>query len=158
MALEHLLFPAARFRHTREPGRPAGVLTRPVRTRRTAWRALTRAIECPDCRTNQAAEKCRKNACQADLSKLTSRLAGLRFHDLRHHAITRLAEACVPDQTLISIAGHVSCEMLEHYSHIRPQARREAVARLDAPRRPEHGSGEPEPVVASAEAALSMLN
>ena len=58
-------------------------------------------------------------------------LAGLRFHDLRHHSITKLAEAGVPEQTLMSIAGHVSKEMLEHYSHIRMEAKRSAVEALD---------------------------
>lgn len=71
---------------------------------RSAWRKLTRAAG----------------------------LRGLRFHDLRHHSITRLAEAGVPDQTLMSIAGHVSRKMLEHYSHIRIQAKRDAVAHLES--------------------------
>jgi integrase len=56
---------------------------------------------------------------------------GLRFHDLRHHSITRLAEAGVPEQTLMAIAGHVSRKMLEHYSHIRVQAKRDAVLLLE---------------------------
>jgi len=32
----------------------------------------------------------------------------------------------------MAIAGHVSREMLEHYSHIRMQAKREAVAALES--------------------------
>ena len=39
-------------------------------------------------------------------------LHGFRFHDLRHHAITELAELGLSDQTIMSIAGHVSREML----------------------------------------------
>jgi hypothetical protein len=35
------------------------------------------------------------------------------------------------EQTIMSIAGHVSREMLEHYSHIRREARRKAVASID---------------------------
>jgi hypothetical protein len=31
----------------------------------------------------------------------------------------------------MSIAGHVSIEMLRHYSHIRQEAKRKAVASLD---------------------------
>ncbi len=68
--------------------------TRPVTSWRTAWRNL------------------RKEA----------KLDGLRFHDLRHHAITELAESGASEQTLLSIAGHVDRRMLEHYSHIRPEA------------------------------------
>ena len=81
--------------------------TKPMQSWRTAWRALT----------------------------VDAGLPGLRFHDLRHHCITRLAEAGVPDHTLMAIAGHVSREMLEHYSHIRMDAKRDAVASLDGPKR-----------------------
>ena len=66
--------------------------------------------------------------------KLTTEagLPGLRPHDLRHHAITKLAESSqASEQTIMAIAGHVSREMLEHYSHIRQEAKRKAVASLD---------------------------
>jgi integrase len=105
---EHYLLPAALFRHTKEGDELTGSAgfdpTRPMQSWRTAWRNLT----------------------------VEAGLPGLRFHDLRHHSITRLAEAGVPDQTLMAIAGHVSREMLEHYSHIRMAAKREAVAALEA--------------------------
>jgi integrase len=59
-------------------------------------------------------------------------LGGLRPHDLRHHAITKLAESPeASEQTIMSIAGHVSREMLEHYSHVRQEAKRRAVESLD---------------------------
>jgi Phage integrase family len=58
------------------------------------------------------------------------RLAGLCFHDLRHHAITELAESQASDGTIMSIAGHVSNKMLQHYSHIRLQAKGEALDAL----------------------------
>jgi len=42
---------------------------------------------------------------------------------LRHHAITKLAESPeAGEQTIMAIAGHVSREMLEHYSHVRQEA------------------------------------
>lgn len=59
-------------------------------------------------------------------------LEGLRPHDLRHHAITKLAESPeASEQTIMAIAGHVSREMLEHYSHVRQEAKRRAVESLD---------------------------
>ena len=58
-------------------------------------------------------------------------LKGRRFHDLRHQAITELCEAGLSDMTIMGIAGHVSREMLMHYSHIRMKAKREAVAMLE---------------------------
>ncbi len=105
---EHYLLPAALFRHTKKGDELTGSSgydpTKPMQSWRTAWRSLTAEAGLP----------------------------GLRFHDLRHHSITKLAEAGVPDQTLMAIAGHVTREMLEHYSHIRMAAKRDAVAALDA--------------------------
>ncbi len=77
--------------------------TRPQESWRTAWRRITREAG----------------------------LAGLRFHDLRHHAITELAESSqASDQTVMAIAGHVSPRMLAHYSHVRLEAKRKALDAL----------------------------
>src|SRR6516164_4933834 len=54
----------------------------------------------------------------------------LRFHDLRHHAITELAESQASDATIMAIAGHVSRQMLEHYSHVRLELKRKALKAL----------------------------
>ena len=51
--------------------------TKPMSTWRTAWRSLTKEAG----------------------------LAGLRFHDLRHHAITELAESSASDQGILSSAA-----------------------------------------------------
>jgi integrase len=87
-----------------------------------------RAIHCPECGQQESpADLCRNAKCKADLGKIESRLAGLRFHDLRHHPITELAESQTSDATVRSIAGHVSPKMLEHYSHVRIEAKRAAL-------------------------------
>src|SRR6185503_11223990 len=52
-------------------------------------------------------------------------LPGLRFHDLRHHLITELCESGASEQTIKSIAGHVYQRMLDRYSHIRHDAKRQ---------------------------------
>jgi integrase len=103
---EHYLFPTFVFRRTKDGKNHKGSgydPTRPQVSWRTGWQNLT--------------EK--------------AGMKGLRFHDLRHHCITKLAEAGIADQTLMAIAGHVSKEMLDHYSHVRLEARRKAVAVLD---------------------------
>jgi integrase len=69
---------------------------------RTAWRSLTRKAGLP----------------------------GFRFHDLRHCAITSLAESGAADSTIMAIAGHVSRRMLERYSHVRMEAKRTAMEAL----------------------------
>ena len=104
---EHYLFPA-RVRRGHPNRTPEGYNpAAPAQSWRTAWRKLT----------------------------TTADLKGLRFHDLRHHCITKLGEAGVPEETLMAIAGHVSRQMLEHYSHHRIQAKRAAVAALE-PKKP----------------------
>ncbi len=81
--------------------------TRPMLKWDTAWRSLRKAAGLP----------------------------GFRFHDLRHTVITELAEMGVADHVLESISGHLSRRMLEHYSHIRIDAKRQALDRLDNLRR-----------------------
>ncbi len=91
--------------------------TRPQKSWRTAWRTLTRSIG----------------------------LRGLRFHDLRHSAITAMLERGVPDYAVMAVVGHVDRRMLNTYSHIRSEARRRAVEALsstpaDTPLLPGHGA------------------
>ena len=58
--------------------------------------------------------------------------------------LTELAEMGVADHVLESISGHLSRRMLEHYSHIRIDARRQALDALDDVRRAEsNGNGKP---------------
>jgi integrase len=110
--------------------------TRPQKSWRTSWRQLTRSIECPKCGRIQApAAECRNKDCKADIHELRSSTARLRFHDLRHHAITELAESQASDQTIMAIAGHVSPKMLAHYSHVRLGAKRDALEALTKPTR-----------------------
>lgn len=54
-----------------------------------------------------------------------------RLHDLRHSFCTKLAEAGVPEATMLDMMGHVSAAMLRRYSHIRAKARREAMTALE---------------------------
>ena len=76
--------------------------TRPQKTWRTSWRNLTRAAG----------------------------LKGLRFHDLRQQCITELLESGAAEAPVLSVAGHVSRKMMEHYSPIRMEAKRIALEGL----------------------------
>ena len=55
-------------------------------------------------------------------------IKGLRFHDLRHEAISRLVEAGLGDQEVAAISGHKSMQMLRRYTHLRAE---DLVHRLD---------------------------
>jgi integrase len=117
----HCLFPACETAHIDS--------TRPIKSWRTSWRRLTRAIRCSGCGLLQdAGESC--SQCSTDISGLKSPFDSFRFHDLRHQAITELAESKASDQTIMSIAGHVSKKMLQHYSHVRLEAKRNALDML----------------------------
>jgi integrase len=64
-----------------------------------------------------------------------------RFHDNRHTFVTDLAESGAGDEVIRDMAGHVSKDMLTHYSHIRTQAKRRAVdALVSKPRARENPS------------------
>ena len=55
---------------------------------------------------------------------------GSDIHDLRHTALTELAESGASDSTIMALAGHLSRATLERYSHIRMNAKRQAVESL----------------------------
>ncbi|WP_225444545.1 site-specific integrase [Pseudomarimonas arenosa] len=55
-------------------------------------------------------------------------IADLRFHDLRHEAVSRLVEAGLSDQEVAAISGHKSMQMLKRYTHLRAE---DLVGRLD---------------------------
>lgn len=59
-----------------------------------------------------------------------------RLHDLRHTALTKMAEAGTPESTMLALAGHMSRAMLERYSHIRLAAKRTAVEALSLSPKP----------------------
>jgi len=64
-----------------------------------------------------------------------------RWHDNRHTLITDLAESGAGDETIRDIAGHVSKQMLKHYSHIRMDAKRKALEAI-VPKPPSKKDGD----------------
>ncbi len=83
---------------------------------------------------------------RAAAAKSYPRLAKLRRYDLRHTAITKAFESGQPEAVVQQLAGHrVGSRITERYSHIRMQAKREAVEVLQtgqaAERAPLHSTG-----------------
>ncbi|MBZ5611196.1 MAG: tyrosine-type recombinase/integrase [Acidobacteriia bacterium] len=124
---EHYVFPACEERIV-DP-------MRPQKSWRTAWRKLVR----------ETARRVGREAAQHELDsgkglraaiaawkRAAAPIRGLRFHDLRHQAITEMAEAGASDATLMAVAGHMSRRMLEHYSHVRMAAKRSALEKLES--------------------------
>jgi len=78
----------------------------------------------------------------------TAAKVNCRLHDFRHSFCTKLAEAGVPEGTMLDIMGHMSTAMLRRYSHIRAQARREAMDALESRQFPSLGAKESAKVIA----------
>jgi integrase len=76
--------------------------TRPITSWRSAWRSILRT----------AGVQC-------------------RFHDLRHTAVTIMAEMGLPEQTIMAQVGHISSQMMKTDSHIRREALNQAAAALE---------------------------
>ena len=148
--LDHYVFPACEHGSTAKTegklGKGAAYLdpTRSQKSWRSAWKYLTAAVQCPACgKLQRPAEACVSPECKADIKGIKSPLVGLRFHDLRHHSISELAESQASDSTIMAIAGHVSPKMLQHYSHVRIQAKRAALDSLSTRRMDSVNSGGP---------------
>jgi integrase len=61
----------------------------------------------------------------------------VRWHDLRHTLVSRLAEnPAVSEETIRALAGHASRSMLARYSHIRAAAKRAAISTLEQEENP----------------------
>jgi integrase len=111
---EHYLLPADLSRHTKK--------TDPLKGGRgfdpslhqmswdTAWRALRKAAG----------------------------LHRLRFHNLRHTYVTRMAELGVPLQVTQAAVGHMSDAITDHYTHISANVARAAVEKLEQIRKTPH--------------------
>lgn len=81
-----------------------------------------------------------------------------RLYDARHSFVTRLAETpSISTETIRQLAGHVSERMLSRYAHIRAQARREAIAAIEAPRADFEGES-PQKSPQFTDSATSLLN
>jgi integrase len=52
----------------------------------------------------------------------TPDILGLRWHDLRHEATSRLFEKGLHPMEVASVTGHKSMQMLKRYTHLRPES------------------------------------
>jgi integrase len=60
----------------------------------------------------------------------TAKIKDFRFHDLRHTAATRLADAGVNVVVIAEILGHGDIRTTKRYSHALDESKREAVEKL----------------------------
>jgi len=120
---EHFVFPTCEHERI-DP-------TMPQKSWRSAWRSLVKKVA--KHAGNEAAKLAEQSGrgVEEARKRASEPFRGFRFHDLRHQAITELAEAGASDATLMALAGHMSRQMLEHYSHVRMAAKRAALDKLE---------------------------
>jgi integrase len=124
---EHYVFPTCEHL-TLDP-------TRHQKSWRTSWRKLVHATARRAGR--EAAREVVESGggfrvARAAWKRAAAAISALRFHDLRHQAITEMAEGGASDATLMAVSGHMSRRMLEHYSHVRMAAKRTALEKLES--------------------------
>ena len=54
-------------------------------------------------------------------AKSAAGISGLRFHDLRHEAVSRLFEKGMHPLEVAAVSGHKTLTMLQRYTHLRPE-------------------------------------
>ena len=64
-----------------------------------------------------------------------AKVEDFRFHDLRHMAATRMADAGVHPAAIREILGHASFKMTGVYMHATPEMMHQAVGALNGPTR-----------------------
>jgi integrase len=66
------------------------------------------------------------------VARKAAKVEGLRFHDLRHTAITRMVEAGMQPAEVMRVSGHTTPAMLWRYMNANVDTARRAADALDA--------------------------
>jgi len=121
---EHFVFPACENERIDA--------TRPQKSWRSAWTSLVReTAKRAGLEAAKLAEEAGRDVEEAR-KRASEPFRGFRFHDLRHQAITEMAEAGAPDATIMAVAGLLDRAMMEHYSHVRMAAKRDVLGKLES--------------------------
>lgn len=116
--------------------------TVPVGDVKEAWEAARKRTRrhCPQCRTGILADKQKPDKgyvcieCQFEVSELPAGLTGVRFHDLRHTAVSRMIAARIPLPKIAKIVGwapSTMAKMAARYGHFGIEELRDATDALD---------------------------
>jgi integrase len=114
-----------------DPSKPVGEI-------KEAWESAKKRTRrhCPHCKTGTLANQPKPAAgfvcinCRAELSELPAGLCSIRFHDLRHTAVSRMIAARVPLPIIAKIVGWsvgTMAKMAERYGHFGIEELRGAV-------------------------------
>ena len=118
--------------------------TKPVGDVKEAWEAARKRTRrhCPQCKTGILADKPKPERgyacieCRFESEELPAGLVGVRFHDLRHSAVSRMLNARVPITKIAQIVGWstaTAVRMASRYGHFSLEELREAVDSISSP-------------------------
>ena len=130
--------------------------SKPIGDIKEAWEGAKKRTQrhCPECKTGTLADKPKPQKgyacleCGHELNELPAGLAAVRFHDLRHSAVSRMIAARVPLPIIAKIVGWsagTTAKMAARYGHFSVEELRSAVDSITsaAPENPEIDPGYP---------------
>lgn len=115
--------------------------TRPIGDIKESWESAKRRTRrhCPQCKTGVVVDKPGADKgyvcleCHAEREQLLAGLVDVRFHDLRHTAVSRMIAARIPLPIIAKITGwshSTIAEMARRYGHFEIEELRKAVAAI----------------------------
>jgi integrase len=158
----HFVFPSERYGLHGTKGTFGGTVQvydfdpeQPVGTIQSAWESAKHRTQrhCPNCKdgTLVDAEKPATGyvceACNFEAPELPRGLSSVRFHDLRHSAVSRMIAARVPIPMIAKIVGwspSTMAKMAARYGHFGIEELRSAVESISTTAQPEIAAGYPQ--------------
>lgn len=147
----HFVFPSERYGLHGSKGTFGGTVQvydydaeKPVGTIQSAWKSAKRRTQrhCPNCKDGTLTDREKPSkgfvceSCRFELAELPAGLTRLRFHDLRHSAVSRMIAACIPIPIIAKIVGWSSgtmAKMAARYGHFGIEELRSAVESISNP-------------------------
>jgi len=147
----HSVFPSERYGLHGSKGSFGGTVQvfdydaeKPVGTIQSAWRSARKRTQrhCPTCKDGTLVDREKPatgfvcESCNFELPELPAGLTSLRFHDLRHSAVSRMIAARIPLPIIAKIVGWSSstmAKMASRYGHFGLEELRSAVESISSP-------------------------
>jgi integrase len=131
-------FTAGATTYETDPSQPIGNIKKGWETAKKRTRR-----DCPQCKTGILADRPKPDkgfvclGCHAETEELPAGLVGVRFHDLRHTAVSRMIAAGVPLPIIAKIVGWSAgtmAKMAARYGHFSMEELRGAVETISGPK------------------------
>ncbi len=128
---------------------------KPVGTIQSAWQSAKRRTQrhCPNCGDGTLIDREKPatgfecEACHFETANLPAALTRLRFHDLRHSAVSRMIAARIPIPIIAKVVGwspSTMAKMAARYGHFGIEELRSAVESISSTAKPDIAAGYPQ--------------